>query len=567
MKKFHPLLLIVLSGLLLFAAWPPSPFSFLIFIAFVPLLWLEPQAPSRRRFFAWTYLTFLLWNVTTTWWVCNSTLVGGISAILPNSLLMCLPWIGFYNVKKRMGAGLGYLSLVLFWMTFEYIHLNWELSWPWLTLGNAFASHPGWVQWYEFTGTSGGSLWILTINILAFRSMRAIFGYTTAGVNNSSGSGEGSVSIHASGAVSYTDPRPLSRNGRRPAIWAAIILILPSLFSMLLYNFRATITYSIPASAQDLVPNVVVVQPNIDPWDEKFVAGKQESQLQKLIQLSESKIDRNTALVVWPETAIPVAINEDEMKTNFFMAPVWDFLRRHPSVNLLTGVEGFRFYTEQNKTPSSGKVPESDKYADSYNSAALMDSSSFQIYHKSRLVPGVELLPSFLRFMTPLFEKFGGTTGGYARQSERTVLNTTNHTYHIAPAVCYESIYGEFMSAYVRNGADLIVVITNDGWWGNTAGYRQHENYARLRAIETRRWLVRSANTGVSCFIDPIGKVIDPQPWDKTEVIRMNVPATNTMTFYTRYGDLLSRLAIAGAILLVLWNGVLILQSARKRHG
>jgi apolipoprotein N-acyltransferase len=230
-------------------------------------------------------------------------------------------------------------------------------------------------------------------------------------------------------------------------------------------------------------------------------------------------------------------------------------------------VEGFRFYTAENKTPFSHRIPESDKYMDSYNSAVLMDSSSFQIYHKSKLVPGVEILPSFLRFMTPVFEKFGGTTGGYARQSERTVLNTTNHSYHIAPAVCYESIYGEFMSSYVRNGADLIAVITNDGWWGNTAGYRQHENYARLRAIETRRWLVRSANTGVSCFIDPAGSVIDPQPWDKTAVIKMNIPAINTMTFYTRYGDIISRLAIAGAIGMILWSLLLILKKAGKRHG
>jgi apolipoprotein N-acyltransferase len=187
------------------------------------------------------------------------------------------------------------------------------------------------------------------------------------------------------------------------------------------------------------------------------------------------------------------------------------------------------------------------------------------VYHKSKLVPGVETLPSFLKFMSPIFDKFGGTTGGYARQSERTVLKTYNNSYSIAPAVCYESIYGEFMSQYVRNGADLIVVITNDGWWGNTAGYRQHESYARLRAIETRRWVARSANTGVSCFIDPAGEVIAPQPWAKTAVVKLDIPPIRGAdTFYVKYGDILSRLAIAGTILLMVWWLISLLQSKRR---
>lgn len=527
LKKFNPLLLSLLSGLLLFAAWPVSPLTFLIFIAFVPLLWLEQQITSRKKFFGWTYLTLVVWNIATTWWVLNSTLIGGAAAILANSLLMCVPWLLFYNIKKKRGDKIGYTALILFWMTFEYIHLNWELSWPWLTLGNVFASHPNWVQWYEYTGTSGGSLWILLVNVLLFLLLR--------------------------------EKVQQSRWNTRQITLIGILLIIPLMISWW------TTTNKGLSEFRNADPNIILVQPNVDPWDEKFVAGKEQAQLQKLIRLSESQIDSNTALVVWPETAVPVAINEDEMKSNYFMAPVWDFLKRHPSVNLLTGIEGFRFYDEKDKSPYSSKVPESNKYADSYNSAVLLDSSHFQVYHKSKLVPGVETLPSFLKFMSPLFDKFGGTTGGYARQSERTVLQTYNSSYHVAPAVCYESIYGEFMSAYVRNGADLIVVITNDGWWGNTAGYRQHENYARLRAIETRRWVARSANTGITCFIDPSGEVINPQPWDKTAVIKMDIPAIRSLTFYVKYGDILSRLAIAAAILLLVWSLITTLLSRQKR--
>lgn len=529
-RRLSPLLLSVLSGLLLFAAWPVSPLTFLIFIAFVPLLWLEQQVTSRKKFFGWTYLTMVIWNGATTWWVLNSTVPGGISAILANSLLMCIPWIGFYNVKRKRGERVGYAALILFWLTFEYIHLNWELSWPWLTLGNVFATHPGWVQWYEFTGTSGGSLWILLVNLLIFLLLK----------------------------TPVKAPTPLTF---RLLIGIGALFILPLTVSWLL----APATTLAPVAAQK---NIVLVQPNVDPWDEKFVAGKEQAQLQKLIRLSESQLDSNTALVIWPETAVPVQINEDEMKTNYFMAPVWDFLKRHPNVNLLTGIEGFRFFNEKDKTPYSFRVPETNKYADSYNSAALLDSSRFQVYHKSKLVPGPEALPSFLKFMSPLFEKFGGTTGGYARQSERTVLSTYNHSYRIAPAVCYESIYGEFMATYVRNGADLIVVITNDGWWGDTPGYRQHEQYARLRAIETRCWVAHSANTGISCFIDPSGTVIDPQPWDKTAVIKQSLPPahkdTDRKTFYVRYGDILSKTAMALTILLVIGWLITLIKNVKR---
>ncbi len=200
----------------------------------------------------------------------------------------------------------------------------------------------------------------------------------------------------------------------------------------------------------------------------------------------------------------------------------------------MTGIEGFKIFDEQHKGPYSFRITNSDKYADSYNSAVLFNADTSIVYHKSKLVPGAEALPSFVRFLSGWFEKFGGTDGSYARQKERTVLKTYNHSYNIAPAICYESIYGEFMTAYIRNGADLIAVITNDGWWGDTQGYKQHESYARLRAVESRRWIVRSANTGISCFIDPLGDVIDPQPWNKTAVIRMEVPPLKRSVFLWR---------------------------------
>ncbi|HVS95838.1 MAG TPA: apolipoprotein N-acyltransferase [Puia sp.] len=526
MKNVHPFFLSTLSGLLLFAAWPMSPLTFLVFIAFVPLLWMERRGIRRRHFFGWVYVSMLTWNVAATWWVWNATGPGAIAAFLANSLLMCLPWIGFHWVRGRAGNLAGYLSLIAFWLAFEYLHLqDWGLSWPWLTIGNVFAARTGWVQWYEYTGTSGGSLWVLLVNILVFR-------------------------------VCWTTIRE-----RRPAgmtaKWLSAAVFLPIFLSLALKPHREE---KMPAD------NVVIIQPNIDPY-EKVSTGSFDAQLSRLIRLSDSAINDSTALLVWPETALyeEHGFEEGRLKQNYFLHPLWDFLRRHPRIDLLTGIESYEIF-DRKHSPTAVRVPNTDQYYEGYNAAAIMDSSGpTAYYHKTKLVPGAETLPSYLRFLTPWFEKFGGTDGGYTGQDDRSVLDAPNHSYRIAPAVCYESIYGEFLSRYVRNGADVIVIITNDGWWGNTPGYHQHENYARLRAIETRRWVVRSANTGVSCVIDPAGHILDSRPWATQAFIRLPVPREQRLTFYARYGDWISKVALVLAALSLAYTITIIIKRRKSR--
>lgn len=496
-----------------------SPLTFLIFVAWQPLLWLMQRNPRGRNFFGWVYLAMVVWNTGTTWWVWNATGPGTIGAILANSLLMSLPWSAALLVQKKRGPIAGQIALFLFWLSFEYLHLqDWGLSWPWLTLGNLFAGHPNWVQWYEYTGVSGGGAWIIATNLFLFQLHNTII----------------------------RKKKPL-----RPAILLACTIILPIGWSITLQPANHDKTFK---GDKPSAKNIVIVQPNIDPY-EKVETGTLEAQLRKLIHLSDQAIDSNTDLVVWPETAVYLenGIDEVNMKGNFLLAPLWDFLHRHPGINLLTGMESFHMYRGEHPA-TARNIPGTNSWFETYNAALILDSSGpRQVYHKSRLVPGVETLPPFLHFLDSWFEKLGGTTSGYTGQEDRTVLSTTDGLYHIAPAVCYESIYGEFMSRYARNGADLIAVITNDGWWGNTPGYAQHLNYARLRCIETRRWLIRSANTGVSAVIDPAGNILDTRPYNETATIRTQVPTNTTQTFYTRHGDILSVLILASSVLFAVW--------------
>jgi apolipoprotein N-acyltransferase len=521
-KRFSHLFVAIGGALLLWASWPVSPLTILIFVAWVPLLWVEDRARNGKQFFAITYLHMLLWNIFTTWWVWNASLPGALGAFFANSLIMCLPWMLARAIKKRWGSKVGYASLIVFWLAFEFLHQNWDLSWPWLTLGNAFATHPQWVQWYEYSGASGGSFWILLSNVLAY-----------------------SLFMH------YRESGRTRQYYINLSLWVALLFI-PMLISRLILNVEAKRAAAAFAEARK---NVVVVQPNIDPYKEKF-AGEIDAQIQKLIVLSEKEIDANTTLVVWPETAVPAQVWENEIKLNYFYKPIWSFLQRHPRVNLLTGIDSYKNYgTNKKDAPSTARFESnSGSYYDAFNTAAFFDAdTSIQLYHKAKLVPGVETLPSFLNFMGKWFEDFGGISGTLGRDSERKVFVPWDEHFKAAPIICYESIYGDYITEYVRKGANILTIITNDGWWGDTPGYKQHMNYGRLRALETRKWIARSANTGISCFIDPVGNVINPQPWNEPAVIKLAIPVDSRQTFFVKYGDLISRASaiLSGVILLL----------------
>ena len=520
MKRYQLLLLSVLTGLLLFAAWPVSPYTFTIFFALVPVLIVADITIKRNQFFIYIFTAFLLWNATTTWWIWNSTDIGSIAAIIANSLLMCLPWLGYYTFKRKYGKRSGYVALVVFWMLFEYIHLNWQLSWPWLTLGNVFASHPNWVQWYEYTGVSGGTLWILLVNIAVKEALQK----TQERVNSQ-------WSIVNSKSVAF-------------AIGFIIIPFVISFYTQLMDIKKIVLTTT---------ANVLIIQPNIDPY-QKYNSSSTAQQIQQLVALSEQNIDSSTKLILWPETAMSAQDWQEHITENTTYKPVFDFVNKYPRITILSGIDTYKSYGLQ-KATATAHLAGNGTYYDAFNAAiAIKAATPLQFYNKSKLVPGVESLPSFLNFLGPVFEKFGGSTGGYGKSDSAKVFAEKGNPYIAAPVICYESIYGEYVASYVQRGANIITIITNDGWWGNTPGHKQHLQYARLRAIETRRWVARSANTGISAVINDRGEILETKPWKQAAVIKYNIPTTNKETFYVAYGDYLYKIAAVLAALFIGWH-------------
>lgn len=499
----------LLGGILLCLSWFFSLTAF-IFISFVPLLLLEKQfsetgltSGKKTRFSLLVYLTFLIWNIGVTWWVWNASAGGALMAILANSLLMSIVFITFSNIKNKLKKSWAIWLLLPIWMAWEHGHTLWDLTWPWLTLGNVMAYKTNWIQWYEFTGTSGGTLWILSVNILVFQIL----------------TGQG---FHAKLLI-----KPI------------LALAIPILFSYIIL-FNVSIKSSLPAQ------NIVIVQPNIDPYNEKFSRGFPE-QFSESLRLLKDKLNSKTNFLIFPETYVTSNINEELIPEDKNIKLFEDsILSIYPQLNIVTGLNTYKFYDKSEKPTVTARFHEGyGSFYDVYNTGFLLNKEEKQLYHKSKLVPGVELMPfpALLKPLESLAIDMGGTVGSLGIQKERTVFKGNNGISG-APVICYESVYADYCSEYVRNGANFFFIITNDGWWDNTPGHKQHLNYARLRAIENRRCIARSANTGISAFIDEKGNLLQTTGWWEPAVICAMLQPNDQFTFFSKYGDLLSRLAV-----------------------
>jgi apolipoprotein N-acyltransferase len=544
----------LLSGALLAVAWPAAGgLTPLIFVAWVPLLWAEERyarsarGERPRNFMPYAMLALLVWNLATTWWLfCVSESIGTrlftlIGPNVGNVLVMSVPWLLFRVARRGIGGRAARWALLVFWLAFERFHMHWDLSWPWLTLGNVFAAHTEWVQWYEITGHLGGTVWVWAANILVLELLLGRAGKTPRAVTGSS-------------------------------VAVAMVIAVPWVASMVRYaTFK-----EVGAPAE-----VVLVQPNVDPYTEKFGAVDPMLQLDRMLAQAAPLMDSSTALVVMPETALQEpstlanvggrivfhGLWENDMHNSESLRRIRAFLAKHPGASLIAGMSAVRLYPEGAKYPVSARPLEgSDRAFDAYNAALMVRADgSFEAYNKSKLVPGVELMP-FEEVLGPLSSlalDLGGTTGSLGTQQERSVIWSSDHRVGVAPTICYESIYGDHVAAHVRNGANLIVIMTNDGWWGNTPGHVQHLLYAKLRAVETRRDVARSANTGISCFINQRGDMRQESAWWVKATIRGTVRTREDLTFYVRHGDYLGKGAYAGTVVLLLLVGA---GMVRRRH-
>ncbi len=540
------LLISLISGLLLAGGFTPMPFFPLMFVGFVPLLIVEKRIADERgvargAVFKYVFWGLFLWNVLSTYWVTNTLFLAGVLAVLPGTLLMTIPWVLFHHTKSALGNRLGYASLPAYWMTLELAHLHWkDLSWPWLNLGNSFARFPEIIQWYDITGTFGGSLWIWVLNLLIFFWFWNFIQYKNEGIWRI---------FHSPKKETVSIP-PDSKTARlRPALQGiesfaglsiiALVFFIPLIFSLIKY-----FTYKEEGEQIE----VVVVNPNYEPHYEKFEVG-QPQQLKRFFEISREGLTPETDYLVFPETSFG-RVWHNEIEESQVIQAFRGFLQDYPNTKLVTGLSSFRRFEKDDPPPQAPRTyvrGRDTTVYESYNSAIQIAHNDpvVQDYFKEKLVPGAEYPPfSSITIFRPIVDALGGSMAGLGTQPEREAFFNEDKTIGVAPVICYESVFGEYATGYVRAGANALFIVTNDGWWDNTAGHVQHNHFASLRAIETRRSIARSANMGTCGFINQRGDRFDGNPYGEQGFRRGKITLNDKVTFYVRYGDLIARIAL-----------------------
>ena len=534
MDKFietkHPkrtsILLALSTGILFGSSFPPSPLGVLACISLVPLLILIERLDSLRKQFLYSYFSFFIASCIALYWVGGFThardpflmLAGGL-VLVWEPLFYAIIVLSYVAVRRNFGLLAGLLALPFIWITWEWLYALGEFAFPWLTLGNTQTYQLGKIQFAEITGVYGISLWLVLINILFF--LLLIW------------------------SVGEDGEKRLQRQIML-SVAILIVYVLPDVYDWTVVASRAS-------SANAPTISVGIVQPNTDPWekwDGTRTLTDRWRQVEKYLSVARIQKEAGAQISVWPETAVLYDIplfRDDRAKVQQAL----DSLR----MSLVTGYISYKYYEDAKAPVTSSVIRGSGLRYDSFNSIMYMEPGStlVQSYKKMRLVPFAERIPyadavPFL--IQPLRWSVGISNWGIGPDS--TVFQDTTHHTKFLAMVCYESIFPEFVSSFVKKGAEFLVFITNDSWWGNTSGARQHNQIAVLRAVENRRWVVRCANGGISCFIDPSGRMYDQtRMYTEASIVR-DITPRNDQTFYTRHGDWLARgAAILSALFLV----------------
>lgn len=527
MKRVLPFVLAGASALLFFGAVHTSLSLLFLLFAYVPLLQAEGlldrstthHAGIRDLLFGW-FAFFLIdllslypFGQLLSWWIAVYCVVLALSQGVVFAL--------FAWVKRKRGAIWGYVAWVAFMTVWDYMSFHAAFSLPCLSAGTfaAYSGHTALLQWYEYTGILGGSVWVLTCNVLIFSLLKTFLTNHTFKVNTSL------------------------------AITCLLLFIVPPAISLVIYT-----GYKTP---QTETKEVVLVQPDIDPYTEKF-NGDPQQQLRHMLTLARNRMTDETDYVVLPETALQGNLWYNNIEQNEVVRFIRDsLLSIVPTCRLIAGADMMQYYVSPNgQAPTRTAKRANEKvFYDFFNVAMQIGlHDSVQVYRKSKLVLGTEYVPLVQRF--PQMEKWilnlGGSAQSRGRQESPSVL--TSFHGQVAPVICFESLFGSYVSEFVRMGAEWICIISNDGWWDEHPIPWLHVRIAQLRAIENRRMTARCANTGISCLIDERGDLHYTTSWHETTAVNAPVRTNRELTFYTRHGDYIGKVAVVCSALLLLWT-------------
>ncbi|ACF43341.1 apolipoprotein N-acyltransferase [Pelodictyon phaeoclathratiforme] len=494
----------LLSGTLLglsFPSYPAIHLEVVAWIALVPLLISLRSVENAGELFRRVYLSMFVFCLISLWWVSLATLPGGVLTIFAQTFFLTVPLLAFYAVKKMAGYRFALFSLPFLWIAWEWAYMQQDLSLGWLTLGNSQANLNLMIQYADLVGVWGISFWLIWFNVFTVLAL--------------SGS---------------------RRDTLRSVTMMALMVVAPLIYASVLM-YREGI-----AAKKELRLRVTLVQPNVNPHD-KWEEYNSVEIMERYYRMTGRAVrESRPELVIWPETAIPFSILDlpyaaDQQLLRLALRK-WD-------TALLTG---FIDVVHKPNQPS-----------ESFNASMLLEpdpDSVPEIYRKMRLVPFAERVPyiDYFPWLGNLTFSLAGIRGwGKGREAAVMELSSSrNGKVVLANIICYESIFPSLVTEFVRKGARLLTLVTNDGWYGTSYGPYQHLAIGRLRCIENRRAMARCANTGLTVVIDKYGRTIAEVPWWQEEILTAEVPLESRLTFYTSHPDLLPKVASILSLLIFL---------------
>lgn len=523
--------LAILSGIMIGISFPPIPLPILIFFSFVPFFFLLEIKNTLGDINRISYLTFFVFNLITLYWVGSWTkeadpflMISGVLLLFLNPAFYLIPTSIYFLSTKIISKEKSLLLFPIFWVFFEYIYSVTDLRFPWLTLGNSLPYFNQFIQIADVIGAYGLSLLILYINIFIYLSIKEL--------------------------------RTTKKIIYKYALIATLLFIIPIIYGSVKI-----------ANQKPFVNKVTVglIQPNLNPWD-KWSGGNLDQQIDLYLDLSEKAYKQGARLIIWPESALSVYLLSGNYSEQVQKIQKFVYMN---NIFLMTGMPDVNFYFDLNNAPNDAKKLKSgDAAYTSYNSILLFSPITLEVqkYQKNLLVPFGEHVPFVEQF--PFLGNLIRWQVGISSWNvgkEQNVFDLSS--IKVGGIICIESIYPDYVAKFVQKGADFIAVVTNDSWYGYSSGPFQHKEISVLRAIENRRSVVRAANGGISCVIDPFGRTLKKTNLFEKTILVASVPIYSEKTFYTKYPLLIPYFVVL--VTLIVLISVLIFSlkiKIRKKH-
>ena len=496
------------SGLLLTASFPNIELSALAWLALFPLLMAIRDRRGRETFWI-GFAAGLVHNLSLIYWIAYTMRTYGylpvilcVLVLLLLASVMAMYW-GCFTLLAAHLPGRPFLHLLIFpalWAGLEYLRSFFLSGFPWELVGYSQFRYLKLIQIADILGPFGVSYVIVLTNVAIF--------------------------------MVYLHLRHLRWQGiqitRKTAIGSASVCILIIGLTWIYGAWRIPAIERQVSSRNTL--RVAVIQGNIEQ-DLKWDPDHQLVTLKKYFDISESVKRREPDLIVWPETAAPFYFGYDEKLTALLQERI-----RQVNTLFLIGIPSVQMDGDR---------------IDYYNTALLLDGKGQPLSstHKAHLVPFGEYVP--LRRFLPFLGKMVAQVGDFTPGRVGDTIQWNGH--RLGVLICYEMIFPYLARAMVANGAQMMVNITNDAWYGRTGAPHQHFSMAVFRAVENRRYMVRAANTGVSGFIDPVGRILATTPLFEDAAITGDIALMDQVGWYTQHGDLFGRLCLGGVIIASGW--------------